>query len=135
MLFILQTARTGCNIKSKGKTKNIARMASGNKAAKNLYKELAHKANTNLRNIENYLRENASIPSADKAVQIAQALGVTVEYLVTGIDTSAKSSVPFIYGIDNEIQQLIKSLKSLPKAKQRIVIKNALNLSELFKET
>ena len=110
-------------------------MVSGNKAAKNLYKELAHKANTNLRNIENYLRENASIPSADKAVQIAQVLGVTVEYLVTGIDTSAKSSVPFIYGIDNEIQQLIKSLKSLPKAKQRIVIKNALNLSELFKET
>jgi len=47
-------------------------------------KELAYKANVKLRNIENYLRELASIPSADKAVRIAQVLGVTVEYLVTG---------------------------------------------------
>jgi len=93
-------------------------------------KELAHKANISLRNIENYLRENASIPSADKAVQIAQVLGVTVEYLVTGIETPAKSS----YEIDNEIHQLVGLLKKLPKAKQRIVIKNALNLSEILKE-
>jgi len=97
-------------------------------------KELAHKTNISLRNIENYLRENASIPSADKAVQIAQVLGVTVEYLVTGIDSTAKSSIPVIYGIDNDIRQLIKSLNKLPKIKQRIVIKNALNLYELFKE-
>jgi len=95
-------------------------------------KELAYKANISLRNIENYLRENASIPSADKAVQIAQVLGVTVEYLVTGIETPAKSSVRSIHEIDNEIQQLVESLKKLPKAKQRIVIKNALNLSEIL---
>jgi len=98
-------------------------------------KELAHKANISLRNIENYLRENASIPSADKAVQIAQVLGVTVEYLVTGKNLPAKSSTPLINGIDNEIQQLIKSLKILSKTKQRIVIKNALNLSEILKES
>jgi len=95
-------------------------------------KELAHKANISLRNIENYLRENASIPSADKAVQIAQILGVSVEYLVTGIDAPGKSSVPFAYGIDDEMQHLLKSLKSLPRAKQRIVVRNALNLSEML---
>ena len=98
-------------------------------------KELAYKANISLRNIENYLRENASIPSADKAVQIAQVLGVTVEYLVTGIEVPAKSSDAFLHGIDNDIQQLIKSLKNLPRAKQRIVIKNALNLLEILKGT
>jgi len=98
-------------------------------------KELALKANISLRNIENYLRENASVPSADKAVRIAQVLGVTVEYLVTGIDTPNKNAVPSIHGIDDEIQQLIKSLKKLPKTKQRIVIKNALNLYEIIKET
>jgi len=95
-------------------------------------KELAHKANISLRNIENYLRENASIPAADKAVQIAQVLGVTVEYLVTGIEEPTKSSVPIIHGIDNEFQQLIKLLKKLPKTKQCIVIKNALNLCEML---
>ena len=94
-------------------------------------KELARKTNISLRNIENYLRANASIPSADKAVRIAQALGVTVEYLVTGVDAPAKS---FIHGIDNETQLLIKSLRKLSKTKQHIVIKNALYLSETLKE-
>lgn len=98
-------------------------------------KELAYKANISLRNIENYLRENASIPSADKAVQIAQVLGVTVEYLVTGTNLPTKSSVPFLFGIDNEIQQLNKLLKKLSKAKQQIIMKNALNLCKILKET
>jgi transcriptional regulator with XRE-family HTH domain len=96
-------------------------------------KELAHKANISLRNIENYLRENASIPSADKAVQIAQVLGVTVEYLVTGVESSNKSSVLMIEGVNNEIQLLIKLLKKLPKNKQGIIIKNALSLYEILK--
>jgi transcriptional regulator with XRE-family HTH domain len=95
-------------------------------------KELAYKANISLRNIENYLRENASIPSADKAVQIAKVLGVTVEYLVTGKDTSTNSSVFFIQEIDNENQKLLKNLKNLPIAKQRIVIDNALNLCKIL---
>ena len=98
-------------------------------------KELAYKANISLRNIENYLRENASIPSAEKAVQIAQALGVTVEYLVTGIDTPTKPSVQLIHGIDNETQQLMELLKKLPRTKQRIVVRNALNLCEILKES
>jgi len=95
-------------------------------------KELAHKAKISLRSIENYLSDNASIPSADKAVQIAKVLGVTVEYLVTGKDSPIKSPVP-LHGIDSEIQQLIKSLKNLPKGNQRIIIKNAINLCEILK--
>jgi len=90
-------------------------------------KELAHKSKVGLRNIENYLRESGSIPSADKAVQIAQALGVTVEYLVTGTDSSKRESET-----DTEIRQLIKAIKSLPKAKQRILIKNALYLAGIL---
>jgi transcriptional regulator with XRE-family HTH domain len=98
-------------------------------------KELAHKANISLRNIENYLRENASIPSADKAVQIAQVLGVTVEYLVTGNDSAKKISNSNIEPeIDNETRQLIKTIKTLPKDKRRIVINNALNLAGILKD-
>ena len=47
-------------------------------------KELAVKTGLSLKTIENYVKKDSSIPSADKAVLIAQALGVTVEYLVTG---------------------------------------------------
>ena len=98
-------------------------------------KELAHKTNISLRSIENYLSDNSSIPSADKAVKIAKVLGVTVEYLVTGIDTSTKSSVPSIHGIDEEILQLLKLLKKFPKAKQRIIIKNTLGLFKILNES
>jgi hypothetical protein len=71
----------------------------------------------------------------DKAVQIAQVLGVTVEYLVTGTDSPKKNPASLEPEIDNEIRQLIKAIKSLPKAKQRIVIKNALHLAGSIKET
>ena len=90
-------------------------------------KELAYKAKVSLRSIENYLRkENSSIPSADKAVRIAQTLGVTVEYLVTG-----KNPPKEVYDtVDTELQLLKQSLKKLPKNKQQIVVKTALNLAE-----
>jgi transcriptional regulator with XRE-family HTH domain len=94
-------------------------------------KELANKANLSLRNIENYLRENASIPSADKAVQIAKVLGVTVEYLVTGKSPNTIKSA----SIEHEIRKLINALNDLPKNKQHIVIKNAIYLTGMIKDT
>jgi transcriptional regulator with XRE-family HTH domain len=51
-----------------------------------LIKELAFKAGVNKRSIENYLGVRDSIPSAEVAVSIGRALGVSVEYLVTGQD-------------------------------------------------
>lgn len=47
-------------------------------------KELAAKAGFNVSNISKGIREN-NIPSADTAYKIATVLGVSVEYLVTGI--------------------------------------------------
>ena len=93
-------------------------------------KELAYKAKISLRNIENYLRENASIPSADKAVRIAQVLGVTVEYLVTG-----KNSPENLASSDPEIQKLVRTIKKMPKNKQTVVIQNALNLAGILPQS
>ena len=93
-------------------------------------KELAHKAGISLRSLESYLRENSSIPSADKAAKIAQVLGVTVEYLVNGDNPSKKIST----FIEPEIQQLIQTIKKMPVNKQRIVMKNALYLAGILKE-
>ena len=58
-----------------------------------LFKEVAVKAGITPTSLNNYLRENASIPSADIAVRIAKVLGVSVEYLVTG----KKDSAPHYY--------------------------------------
>jgi transcriptional regulator with XRE-family HTH domain len=54
-------------------------------------KELAEKTGISLKTIENYVKKDSSLPSADKAVIIAQALGVTVEYLITGKKTKKEA--------------------------------------------
>jgi len=47
-------------------------------------KEFAAKANIKIRALDAYLGPQQSMPPADTAVKIASALGVSVEYLVTG---------------------------------------------------
>ena len=47
-------------------------------------KEFAAKAGIKKRALDAYLRAQQSMPPADTAVKIAAALGVSVEYLVTG---------------------------------------------------
>ena len=47
-------------------------------------KEFAAKTNIKIRALDAYLGPQQSMPPADTAVKIASALGVSVEYLVTG---------------------------------------------------
>lgn len=49
-----------------------------------LLKELAAKCGVSKNTLGNYLTGHNSLPTADTAVKIARALGVSVEYLVTG---------------------------------------------------
>ncbi len=49
-----------------------------------LVKELAAKTGISRRTLDNYLREKSSLPPVDVAVKIAEALNVSVEFLVTG---------------------------------------------------
>jgi transcriptional regulator with XRE-family HTH domain len=51
-------------------------------------KELAAKTGLSLKTIENYVKKDSSLSTADKVVTIAQALGVTVEYLIIWKETS-----------------------------------------------
>ena len=70
-------------------------------------KDLADKSQISRRTLDNYLREKASDPTAENAVKIANALGVSVEYLVTGSDASVPKS------IRPEIIELLNDLKCL----------------------
>lgn len=62
-------------------------------------KELELKTGISKNTIGNYLTGHNSVPAADNAVKIAQALGVSVEYLVTGTDlkNTKISSCPIKY--------------------------------------
>jgi len=76
-----------------------------------LKKELAALSGINKRAIDTYVRTKASMPPADAAVKIAKALGVTVEYLVTGED----SSMPI------EISKLTRNVLNLSKRDQMLI--------------
>ena len=55
-----------------------------------LVKELAEKSGVPKGTIDHYLAEKCTAPIAENAVKIAQALNVTVEYLVTGKSSNDK---------------------------------------------
>jgi transcriptional regulator with XRE-family HTH domain len=52
-----------------------------------LVKELAAQTGLKKHTIDNYLSVRGRMPSADAAMRIARVLGVSVEYLITGIIT------------------------------------------------
>jgi transcriptional regulator with XRE-family HTH domain len=94
-------------------------------------KELAAKAGIPLRSLEAYLRENSSMPSADKAVRIAKALGVTVEYLVNGAEPSKKKAS---LSINPALRQLSQSLEKLSEEDRKVVYENARHLAETLQK-
>jgi len=99
-----------------------------------LIKELASISGVNRRTIDNYLREDGSMPSADAAVRIAAALGVTVEYLITGHEQQERgSSSPLP---DSRI--VLKNLEALNKRDRKIVlnlIKSLKDMEDIEKKT
>lgn len=83
-------------------------------------KELSRISGISARTLEGYLGARGSIPPADVAVKIADALGVTVEYLVTGKSErnkkSAKSPSDFVQSVSAlpiEKKALVKSFVEL----------------------
>ena len=81
-----------------------------------LVKELAAKTGIKKSTIYNYLSVRGYMPPADAAVKIAQVLGVSVEYLITGEEkSSVKTSMGF------EIQSLIQNYKLLSEEDRKII--------------
>jgi transcriptional regulator with XRE-family HTH domain len=88
-----------------------------------LKKELAAKAGVHKRALDTYVRTRASMPPADVAVKIAKALGVTVEYLVTGEDSSTSK----------ELSGITRSILNLNKRDQKLIALMVRAMSEVQK--
>lgn len=57
-------------------------------------KELSQRTDISINTIRNYINGHNALPSIESGVKIAKALGVTAEYLVTGINrTENKNSI------------------------------------------
>ena len=72
-------------------------------------RELSEKSGVNKQTIDNYLSTHSSMPSAESAVKIANVLGVSVEYLVTGKDShpaSISRYAPEVRKIADQVQKM-----------------------------
>jgi transcriptional regulator with XRE-family HTH domain len=89
-------------------------------------KELSVKTKIPVATLDCYLRTQATEPSAENAVRIAQALQVSVEYLVIG----EKSYQPQ-KALSREAKELIRWIENLNSERCKAV----LNLIKIFKDT
>lgn len=78
-------------------------------------KELSARTGIIKGTLDNYLGVRASIPPADIAVKIADALNVSVEYLVTGRDKRRKETASF----NQEEKSVLADLTSIPQNMQK----------------
>jgi transcriptional regulator with XRE-family HTH domain len=89
-----------------------------------LVKELALETGISRHTLDNYLNQRGHIPAADIAVKIAQNLGVSVEYLVTG-DDHLPGTVPG----GPEARALLRAFNQLNEKERKL----ALSIIQLFK--
>ena len=88
-------------------------------------KELSAKTGIAKRTLDCYLGTRASMPPADIAAKIAKALGVTVEYLVTGQEIKKQDKL-----LDHNIRSIIQILVELNDKD----IETVLGLSKILKK-
>jgi len=84
-----------------------------------LVKELAKLSGIKKQTIDSYLREKNNIPSVEAGLKIAQALGVSVEYLVTG---NEKKQSKELKELNNDVQTIARLVEQLDSEKRKFVI-------------
>lgn len=81
-------------------------------------KEVSALAGVNNNTFLSYVDARGSLPNVEIGVKIARALGVSVEYLVTGKPLELAHDSKYI-----EIQEIIEDLSNLDKSQLRVVKK------------
>jgi transcriptional regulator with XRE-family HTH domain len=84
-----------------------------------LVKELAGLSGIKKHTLDNYLNTHNSIPSAEAAVRIAQVLGVSVEYLVTGKEAGRGGQTPALVP---DLRILLKTAEGLDVRHRKIAL-------------
>lgn len=98
-------------------------------------KELSVRTGLSVDTISSYLKTNGSIPTADKAVRIAEALQVTVEFLVNGFNSSIITPVPKTSGqpvSDPLLKEFQKALATFSRSDVQVVKAVVKALSEKY---
>jgi transcriptional regulator with XRE-family HTH domain len=84
-----------------------------------LVRELSELSGISKYTIDNYLNVNERMPTAEAAVKIADVLGVTVEYLVTGAEVrDGKREAP----LSHEGRCLVQIIEKLPENDRKTIL-------------
>lgn len=83
---------------------------------------LSLKTDINENTISSYLKTEGSMPPADKAVKIANALGTSVEFLVTGYAVNRKGVSEFDIHKFKKYEETIDALEKMPPNKRNPII-------------
>ena len=89
---------------------------------KNLTTEqLASLTEINSGTISNYLKTKGSMPPADKALKLAKALDVSVDFLVNGFDSKTESSIQQKSPFSIEVFKIAQKMDGLEKDELAII--------------
>ena len=84
-----------------------------------MVKELSVLTGIKRHTLDNYLNTHNSIPNAEAAVKIAQALGVSVEYLITGKEHFDESK---LVSLSEDLRLLIEIGSSMNKKSRKLAL-------------
>jgi transcriptional regulator with XRE-family HTH domain len=82
-------------------------------------KELSARTEIPISTLDCYLGTRATVPSIDAALKIAQALQVSIDYLITGETNTEKSQLK----LSKEAQEIIYWVKNLNTEQCKAIIK------------
>lgn len=83
--------------------------------------QLADLTDINSGTISNYLKTKGSMPPADKALKLAKALDVSVDFLVNGFDSKTESSIHQKSPFSIEVFKIAQKMDSLDKDELTII--------------
>jgi transcriptional regulator with XRE-family HTH domain len=84
-----------------------------------LVKELAARSGLKKKTIDSYLGTRCYSPSVEAAISIARALGVSVEYLVTGTKPDGDR---FLSSLPQDIQEIVAAVERLNTRDRKVVL-------------
>jgi transcriptional regulator with XRE-family HTH domain len=96
-----------------------------------MVKELSAQSGIKKHTLDNYLNTHNAIPNAEAAVRIAQVLGVTVEYLVTGDEKRQEKTLA---ALPPDLRLLVNAAEKLSPKSRKLAIKLVKALKEQQEE-
>ncbi len=95
--------------------------------------QLAKITGINSGTISNYLKTKGSMPPADKALKLAKALDVSVDFLINGFDSNTSSSIKQKSSFPVAVLKIAQDISNLEKD-ELSAIKNVVNVFKNHKK-